>query len=504
MKKTLIASLILCSTLVHASPIDCTPQGVQNALSEVGFNPHLTTTEELVNDFLDGYVNIDELTRFIKENLSDFDVDQPLTPFIISNFHSFTNIVDLQKMDMIFDRLEASKLPYYVKLDTYSKIKNVDFNVTDTSLFEDVSFIGLQSNVTDYYGFLKGKQDSNGGNWDDVKITGGQENRPEVVFNTSTDALEATTSEDFLKSLARAMNNSSSNSGSKLSSVKGLQDAWKADVDSGNITNPDFMYPNGSIEDHMDIIFEELFVRMYLDDSPNREWKNLASYFESDMLQIIKDVSPHGKINYNNVPHHFEIAYNKMDLENPRHQEWLDEAGFLEESSNGNFEIDEDFMREEGNSFPNLEETFPKLYQPTPTDKIKSLVSRSLKGDTSVDETTVTVWRGTWSDRVEDIADNKTAGGLNTNPDVGRPTREEALQQVEQGRILAEYTSNISVADRFSRGYFAVAIDVKVKYLRKGSESEEGWVMYHDAPVDVLYIIDRTNNNKEVDNGNAS
>ncbi|EAV1867983.1 DUF4765 family protein [Salmonella enterica] len=54
---------------------------------------------------------------------------------------------------------------------------------------------------------------------------------------------------------------------------------------------------------------------------------------------------------------------------------------------------------------------------------------------------------------------------------------EIAKEQVRSGRIVPEYTTDLSVADRFSREHYLIIVRVKVKYLTRGSVSESGWVM---------------------------
>lgn len=80
-----------------------------------------------------------------------------------------------------------------------------------------------------------------------------------------------------------------------------------------------------------------------------------------------------------------------------------------------------------------------------------------------------------------------------------------AREQVRSGRIVPEYTTDLSVADRFSREHYLIIVKVKVKYLTRGSVSESGWVMPKTTPVEPVGLIDRTYGNAEnIGQANAS
>jgi hypothetical protein len=69
------------------------------------------------------------------------------------------------------------------------------------------------------------------------------------------------------------------------------------------------------------------------------------------------------------------------------------------------------------------------------------------------------------------------------NPNIGKPTDEEARAQVGEQASLPELTSNPKIAEAFGRDNFVVAIAIKKKYLRKGSGSEGGWIFKREAPI---------------------
>ncbi|WP_039557806.1 DUF4765 family protein, partial [Vibrio vulnificus] len=188
------------------------------------------------------------------------------------------------------------------------------------------------------------------------------------------------------------------------------------DVDSGAITDPNLLS-----EDNLELVFKELF---YLVNkaSPDTSWKNLFLAYEKILKKEIASSKPQSKINFHGVPNYADLAYNKMDVENPVHKEWLEEQGFLDESG----KIDQEFLNDEGNAFPNFEDTIPPSLTPPSHIEMKSLVKKSMEGNPDYQDTEVILWRGTSGDKAEAIAKNKTAGGdINNGQEVPRPSKED-------------------------------------------------------------------------------
>ncbi|SUG47807.1 secretion protein EspN [Salmonella enterica subsp. arizonae] len=84
---------------------------------------------------------------------------------------------------------------------------------------------------------------------------------------------------------------------------------------------------------------------------------------------------------------------------------------------------------------------------------------------------------GTTGPQAENIVKLKTAGGVEgADPNVLPVSEETARLQVRNGRVVPEYTTDLSVADRFSREHYLIIVKVKAKYITRGSVSESGWV----------------------------
>ncbi|EER5624900.1 DUF4765 family protein, partial [Escherichia coli] len=134
----------------------------------------------------------------------------------------------------------------------------------------------------------------------------------------------------------------------------------------------------------------------------------------------------------------------------------------------------------------------------TPEHSIKQIYSKIKEGHIELSDSDIILCRGTTGIQAENIVEYKTAGGLpDSNPNVKAPDEYMAQQQVRIGRILPEYTSDLSVADRFSREHYLIVVKVKAKYITRGSVTESGWVIDKTAPVEPLAIIDRTFGMKE-------
>ncbi|EAM8611339.1 DUF4765 family protein [Salmonella enterica] len=129
----------------------------------------------------------------------------------------------------------------------------------------------------------------------------------------------------------------------------------------------------------------------------------------------------------------------------------------------------------------------------TSEENVQSIYKKYQSGDAAAGETEVVLCRGTIGPQAENIVSFKTAGGIEGGDVEVLPVSAEiAKEQVRSGRIVPEYTTDLSVADRFSREHYLIIVRVKVKYLTRGSVSESGWVMPKKTPVDPVGIIDRT------------
>ncbi|HHP2895282.1 TPA: DUF4765 family protein [Salmonella enterica subsp. enterica serovar Paratyphi A] len=145
---------------------------------------------------------------------------------------------------------------------------------------------------------------------------------------------------------------------------------------------------------------------------------------------------------------------------------------------------------------PLLEDILASLSEdlyPTSEENVQSIYKKYQSGYAAAGETEVVLCRGTIGPQAENIVSFKTAGGIEGGDVEVLPVSAEiAKEQVRSGRIVPEYTTDLSVADRFSREHYLIIVRVKVKYLTRGSVSESGWVMPKNTPVDPVGIIDRT------------
>ncbi|ECI2498408.1 DUF4765 family protein [Salmonella enterica subsp. enterica serovar Enteritidis] len=174
----------------------------------------------------------------------------------------------------------------------------------------------------------------------------------------------------------------------------------------------------------------------------------------------------------------------------------------------GDMGYDEDLLDITDDS-PLLEDILPSLSEdlyPTSEENMQSIYKKYQSGDAAAGETEVVLCRGTIGPQAENIVSFKTAGGMEgADVDVLPVSVEIAREQVRSGRIVPEYTTDLSVADRFSREHHLIIIKVKAKYLTRGSVSESGWVMPQNTPVEPIGIIDRTYGNAEnIGQANAS
>ncbi|ECG1029121.1 DUF4765 domain-containing protein [Salmonella enterica subsp. salamae] len=174
----------------------------------------------------------------------------------------------------------------------------------------------------------------------------------------------------------------------------------------------------------------------------------------------------------------------------------------------GDMGYDEDLLDITDDS-PLLEDILPSLSEdlyPTSEENMQSIYKKYQSGDAAAGETEVVLCRGTIGAQAENIVSFKTAGGMEgADVDVLPVSVEIAREQVRSGRIVPEYTTDLSVADRFSREHYLIIVKVKAKYLTQGSVSESGWVMPQNTPVEPIGIIDRTYGNAEnIGQANAS
>lgn len=130
---------------------------------------------------------------------------------------------------------------------------------------------------------------------------------------------------------------------------------------------------------------------------------------------------------------------------------------------------------------PLLEDILASLSEdlyPTSEENVQGIYKKYQSGDAAAGETEVVLCRGTIGPQAENIVSFKTAGGIEGGDAEVLPVSAEiAKEQVRSGRIVPEYTTDLSVADRFSREHYLIIVRVKVKYLTRGSVSESGWVM---------------------------
>ncbi|EIL9379181.1 DUF4765 family protein, partial [Salmonella enterica] len=174
----------------------------------------------------------------------------------------------------------------------------------------------------------------------------------------------------------------------------------------------------------------------------------------------------------------------------------------------GDVGYDEELLEISDDS-PLLEDILASLSEdlyPTSEENVQSIYKKYQSGDAAAGETEVVLCRGTIGPQAENIVSFKTAGGIEgTDVEVLPVSAEIAKEQVRSGRIVPEYTTDLSVADRFSREHYLIIVRAKVKYLTRGSVSESGWVMPKNTPVDPVGIIDRTYGNAEnIGQANAS
>ncbi|ENC0939504.1 CNF1 family cytotoxic necrotizing factor, partial [Escherichia coli] len=129
--------------------------------------------------------------------------------------------------------------------------------------------------------------------------------------------------------------------------------------------------------------------------------------------------------------------------------------------------------------YPKIDSRIPS---PTPEYELRYFFTKDI-----YKEQLVTLMKGTTEQEAWNIANYKTAGGVN-----------EKLPEIfpgegPQSRLgFTEYTTDINSADSSSRGHFLVVIKVEVKYINNDNVFYANyWKIPDDAPVEVVAIADR-------------
>ncbi|EIB3598601.1 DUF4765 family protein, partial [Salmonella enterica] len=111
---------------------------------------------------------------------------------------------------------------------------------------------------------------------------------------------------------------------------------------------------------------------------------------------------------------------------------------------------------------PLLEDILASLSEdlyPTSEENVQSIYKKYQSGDAAAGETEVVLCRGTIGPQAENIVSFKTAGGIEGGDVEVLPVSAEiAKEQVRSGRIVPEYTTDLSVADRFSREHYLIIV----------------------------------------------
>ncbi|MDF5938681.1 DUF4765 family protein [Pseudomonas aeruginosa] len=138
-------------------------------------------------------------------------------------------------------------------------------------------------------------------------------------------------------------------------------------------------------------------------------------------------------------------------------------------------------------------------FDPTPYDEALKMVITPSRG-----EEVVTLVRGTTKLAVEKMVGNGSAGGEPVDISVEPPSKAQVGEQVRKGGVLPEFSTDVTVGDRFSGGHYLVVVGIKAKYLRPASVTEQGFATQKSAPIKVLKVYDRTFGKPEVSGPNAS
>jgi hypothetical protein len=117
----------------------------------------------------------------------------------------------------------------------------------------------------------------------------------------------------------------------------------------------------------------------------------------------------------------------------------------------------------------------------------EAAVANAVNSGSNID---LTLWRGTTPVKAALIQANQSAGGVAPDPTVAAPNIAAAQQQIQQGGVLPEYTTNSEAS--WSAGSWLIVVTINSRYLTRGSVSEQGWVCDPSAPVVVNHTVDRT------------
>ena len=129
-----------------------------------------------------------------------------------------------------------------------------------------------------------------------------------------------------------------------------------------------------------------------------------------------------------------------------------------------------------------------EINQPTPEATISELVSNSIEGEGADQD--VVLWRGVSAVNAAAIEANQSAGGVAADAATARPTQAQAAEQVQQGHLFPEYST--ATNSSWSAGSWLIVVRINTQYLRRGSQSENGWIALPSAPLTVLDTVDRS------------
>lgn len=123
-----------------------------------------------------------------------------------------------------------------------------------------------------------------------------------------------------------------------------------------------------------------------------------------------------------------------------------------------------------------------ELPQPPSYGAVRGMIESGQEKD-------VVLWRGTILAAVQGMEANSSAGYA-ANPNVPKPGRAAAQDQVGHGGKLPEFSTKTDSS--WSAGSWLVVVRINTKYLAIGSASEEGFICSANAPLKVLAKVDRT------------
>lgn len=99
----------------------------------------------------------------------------------------------------------------------------------------------------------------------------------------------------------------------------------------------------------------------------------------------------------------------------------------------------------------------------------------------------VVLLRGCSEAQLKNLAMQATAGGVEVNATIERPSEQDASDQVAEKIRLPEFTSHEGTSQAFGTNNFVIAIKINTRYLTQGSKSfESGWIANPSAPIELL------------------